>query len=263
METTVKLDRGLFLWYELMTSDKKAAMDFYTNVIGWKTQDFDWDGEAEQPYSMWLAGETAVGGIMQIEPSIMGDMPPHWRTFISVPNVDGAVKKAKDLGGSVIVEPFDVPKVGRMAFLADPQGAMFAVYKPSEEPANRPWPPPKLTFSWHELATTDYESAFSFYRKLFGWDNISDFDMGDDWIYLMYGHGDHMYGGIYDKPAEQPGPPAWLFYVRVDDIDGTVERVKNSGGQLLNGPMEVPGGDLIAQCMDPQGAAFALHQTAN
>ena len=59
-----------------------------------------------------------------------------------------------------------------------------------------------------------------------------------------------------------PGPPFWLYYIRVDDVGAAVERVKSLGGQVLNGPMQVPGGDVVAQCCDPQGGAFALHATA-
>lgn len=146
-----------------------------------------------------------------------------------------------------------------MAVVADPQGAAFAVYKPAEA-TEQTWPPTSKMFSWNELATSDPVAATEFYKKIFGWDQTDDFDMGDGWMYYMYGHGDRTYGGIYKKPPDMPAPPHWLHYIRVDDIDGAVERVKEHGGQVLNGPMEVPGGDRVAQCMDPQGAAFALHE---
>jgi uncharacterized protein len=66
-------------------------------------------------------------------------------------------------------------------------------------------------------------------------------------------------GGMFNKTAEMPGPPAWTHYVMVDSVDRAVDAVKARGGQVLVGPMEVPGGDWIAQCMDPQGAVFAVH----
>ena len=71
---------------------------------------------------------------------------------------------------------------------------------------------------------------------------------------------DRTVGGMSNAAKAQNVPPHWLYYVTVDDINAAVERVKSHGGKILNGPMEVPGGELIAQCMDPQGAAFALHQ---
>ncbi len=83
--------------------------------------------------------------------------------------------------------------------------------------------------------------------------------MGPGGIYQIYGHKGAPLGGMFNKPDEMPGPPMWLYYVSVDDVNQSVEKVTALGGQVLNGPMEVPGGDLIAQCVDPQGALFALH----
>jgi hypothetical protein len=70
-----------------------------------------------------------------------------------------------------------------------------------------------------------------------------------------------MLGGMFNKTPEMPAPPHWLYYVRVDDVDRVAGEVPKAGGTVLNGPMDVPGGDRIAQCMDPQGAAFAIHHT--
>jgi predicted enzyme related to lactoylglutathione lyase len=84
-------------------------------------------------------------------------------------------------------------------------------------------------------------------------------DMGPMGTYLMFGQGGKSYGGMMTKPKDSPMPTAWLYYVYVSDLDATIERAKSKGGKLLNGPMDIPGGDRVAQLMDPQGAAFALH----
>lgn len=261
METTaVKVKGGQFLWHELLTSDTDAAIDFYTHVIGWKTQPYDPEGADGPSYTMWVAGESPVGGVMQIDPETMGDIPPHWMAYVHTPDVDAAIRRAKDLGGSVLAEPMEVPTVGRMAGLADPQGATFWILSPSSD---EPMPePPRLgSFTWNELATTDSAAAFDFYRQLFDWEKQEELDMGDGWMYRMFGQKDRMYGGIYKKPPDLPAPPHWLFYVNVDDLEAALGRVEERGGQVLNGPMEVPGGDRTAQCLDPQGIAFALHET--
>ena len=99
--------------------------------------------------------------------------------------------------------------------------------------------------------------------KLFGWNKTGDFDMGDMGVYQTYGRGEQQLGGMWTKPADLPMPPNWLYYIRVPNVDEAAERVKALGGQVLNGPMDVPGGDRIAQCMDPQGAAFAVHSRAD
>jgi predicted enzyme related to lactoylglutathione lyase len=185
-------------------------------------------------------------------------VPPHWMAYIGTPDVDGTVDRAKTLGASVLVEPMDIPNVGRFATLKDPQGAAFSVYTPGNEP--QPETDPAVgQVSWHELATTDNRAAFAFYQNLFGWENQQEMDMGPMGTYLMYGRSGRMYGGIYNKPADMPAPPHWLLYMRVPDANTSVAQIKDLGGTLLNGPMEVPGGDLIAQFLDPQGAAFAIH----
>ena len=113
-------------------------------------------------------------------------------------------------------------------------------------------------FSWHELATDDYKSATNFYRALFKWEKTSDYDMGESGIYSMFGQGGQVYGGVFNRPPEIPAPN-WLCYIRVEDVKRTADKIKQLGGSVMTGPMEVPGGDWIAQCMDPQGATFAIH----
>ncbi len=247
---------GRFVWYELMTTDPQAAQSFYTDVIGWSTAPFE---GAEIPYTLWMNGEAPVGGVMALpqEASDQG-APPHWMAYVAVNDVDATAKKAVRLGGKIIVEPRDIPGVGRFAILHDPQGASIAIYR-SEQATPAEGEPQPGQFSWHELATTDHEAALDFYSRLFGWNKTEAVDMGEMGTYQIYGRGDVPLGGMFNKPAEMPGPPAWLYYTRVGDIDQTVEKIRAKGGQVLNGPMEVPGGDRIAQCMDPQGAVFAVH----
>ena len=155
----------------------------------------------------------------------------------------------------------DIPTVGRFAVIQDPQSAVLALYTPADDASGHDGQPAIGEFSWHELSTSDYAAAFDFYSALFGWVKTETMDMGPGGIYQMYGcvPGQAL-GGMFNKPADQPGPPAsWLYYVTVLDVHAKVEQVKQLGGQVLNGPMDVPGGDIVAQCMDPQGAAFALH----
>ncbi len=250
---------GRFVWYELMTSDPEAARSFYTQLTGWTTK----AGEVgDQPYTEWLNGDRSIGGLMRLpDEAKQQGAPPHWLAYVAVPSVDDTSSQAEALGAKTLVGPMDIPTVGRIAVLQDPQGAVFAVYTPSGDLPGHDGPPGVGEFSWHELATSDYASAFEFYSALFGWVKMDAADMGPGGIYQMYGcvPGQAL-GGMFNKPANQPGPPAsWLFYVTVDDVRVSAERVVQLGGQVLNGPMEVPDGDIVAQCMDPQGAAFALH----
>ena len=252
--------RGRFCWYDLMTTDPDGAKSFYGRVAGWGTT--VWDGGVG-PYTMWTNGEQPLGGVMELpESARTAGSPPHWLAYVSTPDVDATAKRVAELGGKVLVPPAGIPTVGRYAVFADPQGACFAGFTPEADTPGHDAAPQVGEFSWHELATTDLDAAWAFYSDLFGWVKTEAMDMGPAGLYQMYGREGQMLGGIYNKPAEMPFPPHWLQYVRVPDVHQAVEVVKELGGQVLNGPMEVPGGSWIAQCMDPQGAAFAVHHTA-
>jgi predicted enzyme related to lactoylglutathione lyase len=247
---------GRFTWYDCMTTDPAAAQSFYTELIGWGTQ--EWEG-GSMPYTMWTNKGTPMGGLMELpEEAAKQGAPPHWLAYVATPDLEATVSRAQELGAKVYVPPTEIPDSGAFSVLADPQGAVFAVYSSPQEPG--PERPAEIgEVSWHELATTDHEGAFGFYSELFGWSETDRMDMGEMGIYQMFGRGQWPLGGMFNKPAEMPGPPFWLYYIKVDDVDQTVEKVKQLGGQVLNGPMDVPGGDRVVQCLDPQGAAFALH----
>jgi len=249
--------RGNFCWYELMSTDPAGSKNFYTQLMGWTVQPFDGAGDME--YDLWVNGEAPLGGLMQLpkEAKEQG-APTHWLPYVSTPDVDATAKQAQELGATVLMPGQDIPDAGRFSVLRDPQGGVFAVYHSAVETPTPEGTPGVGTFSWHELMTTDYEAAFGFYQKLFGWQVVDDMDMGPAGIYRLYGAGGPPLGGMFNKPPEVP-VTAWMLYLRVADLDATIEQVKTLGGTILNGPMDVPGGDRIAQCMDPQGGAFALH----
>jgi predicted enzyme related to lactoylglutathione lyase len=201
-----------------------------------------------------------LGGVMDL-PAEMREagVPPNWLASIAVPDVDEAADRAKERGASVQVGPLDIPTVGRYAVLTDPQGAAFALFSAEEHWPGSDAPAEIGAMSWHELATSDWSSAWDFYRETFGWEDATAMDMGPDLgMYQMFGRNGLPVGGIYNRPADQ-GPPAWLHYTRVEDTDRAAERVKQLGGQVVTEPMDVPGGDRVAVCADPQGALFAVH----
>ena len=154
----------------------------------------------------------------------------------------------------------EVPTVGRMQMMKDPQSAAFYIY----EPATGDQPPEAAAevgeASWLELMTTDASAAMKFYQEIFGWQPSEALDMGPAGTYQMFNRPHGMIGGMMNKPPEMAHvPPNWQIYFRVPDITVAIELIKANGGQILNGPIEVPGGDWVVNAMDPQGAAFALH----
>jgi predicted enzyme related to lactoylglutathione lyase len=251
--------KGRFAWHELMTTDVDAAKAFYSEVIGWKTR--KWEGGPD--YTMFVAGDKPIAGVMQLpEQAVKDGAPPHWLGHVGVPDVAATRDQADKLGGTIL-HTQKIPEVGEFAVIRDPQGAVISAFQPTD-PSYDPGRGPGQV-SWNELNTTDWEAARDFYTGLFGWNEVDSMDMGPElgtyWMYGLDG-GDGALGGMSSVASSQKLPPHWLFYVSIDDLDAALERVEKNGGQVLNGPMEVPGGDRIAQCMDPQGAAFALHSTA-
>lgn len=261
--------RGRFVWYELMTTDPAAAQTFYTDIVGWGTAPFD---GAPVPYTMWMKGETPVGGVVEIPAEVRAKgVPPHWLGHVAVDDVDATASRAKKLGASIIMGPETIPDVGRVVVFLDPQGAELGAFKSAQEMATDDAEPGPGDVSWRELATTDHEAAFEFYSDLFGWEKDQAMDMGEAGVYQVYGRAGRMLGGMYnkstglpdpDKLKAQPGPPAWLYYIRVGDLDEAVRKTQAKGGTIVVEPMEVPGGSRIAVGIDPQGAAFAMHEAA-
>jgi predicted enzyme related to lactoylglutathione lyase len=247
---------GKFVWYELMTTDAKAAEDFYRGVIGWEAKDA---GMSDMSYTILSAAETPVGGLMALPPEACAKgARPGWAGYVAVEDVDAYADRVKKAGGSIHRAPSDIPNVGRFAVVADPQGAVFMLFKGNAgaEP-QQPSPDTTGLAGWRELHAGDWGSAFAFYSGLFGWTKAEAIDMGPMGTYQLFATGDVPAGGMMTKPQAEPHP-YWLYYFNVDGIKAAAKRVKDKKGEVLSGPHQVPGGSWIIQCRDPQGAMFAL-----
>jgi predicted enzyme related to lactoylglutathione lyase len=257
MSVTASTLLGRPLWYELMTTDTKAAETFYKTVIGWTAKPFD---GSPQPYTTFSrGGDTPVAGLMERPADL--NAPPFWAMYVGVPKLEDAAAHIRRLGGRECSPVIEVPGVGRMQMMSDPQGAAFYVYEPEWTELPPEGTPEVGEGSWHELMTTDAPAAMKFYADVFGWTPSEAMDMGPLGKYQMFDRPHGMIGGMMNKPPEMADvPPNWQIYFRVKDIDAAVERITAGGGRILNGPMEVPGGDRVVNAMDPQGAAFSLHE---
>ena len=251
-----------FIWYELMSTDVDAGLDFYKAVVGWNAADHPGSTESGNRYVVLSVGDRGVGGALQLnEEMIAGGARPAWVGYIGVDDADAKAAAIEAAGGKVLMPVNDIPDVGRFAMLADPGGAPFYILEPRPPEGGappRPDPEAPGMISWHELySSVGEKAAFAFYSGLFGWQTITEMPMGEMGSYRIFGEGELQMGGMMDKPPNVP-VSAWAFYINVDGIDAAVERVKDKGGQILMGPHEVPGGSWIVQGVDPQGANFAL-----
>lgn len=244
--------RGRFVWYELMTTNTETAKAFYANVVGWGTKD------AHLAYSLFTAADAPVTGLMKLpDDARRAGATPHWIGYVGVDDVDAVVGRIKQLGGAVHVPPTDVPNISRFSIVADPQMATLALVKGLNTDQAQPFEKDTLgRVGWHELLAADWEKAFAFYGELFGWQK-ADAHTGTMGTYQQFSAGGETIGGMFTKPATLP-VPFWLYYFNVGDVEAAAKRVEAGGGQILYGPIGVPGGAWIVHCMDPQGAIFAL-----
>ena len=242
---------GAFVWYELMTSDVDAAVAFYGSAFGWSGTDSGHPGYV----IMGLGARPVVGAMKLRDEQVAAGARPFWTGYIGVEDVDAATTKALSLGGSLHVAPTDIPQVGRFSVINDPEGALITLFRGMGDAVELATGPGAI--GWHELATSDWTKAFDFYDAMFGWTKADAIGMGDMGVYQLFAHQGEVIGGMSNRPPQIP-VSNWLFYVNVEEIGAAVERVKSAGGQILNGPLQVPTGSWIVQCLDAQGAAFAM-----
>ena len=247
-----KHEPGSFSWPELATNDPAAAKKFYTSLFGWATVDSP--AGPDMVYTTLKKGDRSVGALYQDakEKSI----PPHWNTYVTVASADAAAQKAKDLGGKVLAEAFDVMEFGRMAVVQDPQGATICLWQPKQhigaQVVNEPG-----ALCWCELDTTDTAGAQKFYTGLFGWGaKVSP-------EYTEWQKNGTSIGGLMKIPKEWgPVPPNWLVYFASDDVDATAAKAAKAGGKTIVPPSNIPDMGRFAVLADPQGAVFAIFRPA-
>jgi predicted enzyme related to lactoylglutathione lyase len=254
MQETPKYAPGTFCWVECGTSDGEAGKKFYTELFGW-----DFTDNPIGPgmvYTMLKQDGKDVGALYQLMPDMKAQgVPPHWMSYISVTSADETAAKAKEAGGTVVKEAFDVFTVGRMAVIQDPTGAVFALWQAGTHAGASIVNVPN-SFCWNELATSDTGKAGDFYSTVFGWTkDVQNFGME----YTMFGNAGRPAGGMFGITPEMGNIPShWLVYFAVDDCDATVEKATSLGAQVMKPADDIPTVGRFAILLDPQGAAFAV-----
>lgn len=250
---------GTPIWYELLTTDPDASKAFYDHVIGWTIQP---QPTGDMDYRMIETGPAdPVGGVMRLTPEMLaGGGKPAWLFYLGVDDVDATVAKVLAGGGAVHMPAFDMPGVGRMAMVADPQGIPFYVMRGASDDSSKAFDRFGMgKCNWNELITPDQDAGDAFYRAVFGWDYPDVMDMGPMGEYRFIAAGDQTIGATMQLPGEGPAPaPGWRFYFRAPDIEAAKARVAEAGGTVLHGPHEVPGGDRIIVATDPHGIVFGV-----
>lgn len=257
MGTRTSYEAGTFSWIDLATTDPEGAKRFYGPLFGWSYDDRDAGGGAI--YSMAVVDGAPAAAISPLQADEVNQgIPPHWNNYVTVTSVAESAQRAAELGGKVLVDAFDVLDAGRMAVIADPAGAVLALWEPLKtigaEIVNEPG-----TLTWNDLSTTDIDGATEFYGGLFGW-TFEEVDTQGGPRYALIKHGGGAggrNGGMRQMGAEEPFPPNWMPYFVAESVNGTVATAEGAGGRVVTGPMDLPSGRM-AVLQDPNGAVFGV-----
>ena len=255
MPAMTSFEHGAPCWADLATSEPSRAKAFYSTLFGWTYRDNDMGNG--QSYSMAQLNGVDAGAIYgqganEIEQSIS----PRWNTYINVDDVDAAAARVVPAGGTLMMDPFDVFDVGRMALIFDPTGAVVALWQFTGQSAERVVNEPGA-MTWNELSTRDTDVAARFYEELLGWHSHAEDMGGFDYTVFHITH-DHPAGGMMKLDEAAAGVrPHWVVYFAVEDCDATTALAAGNGGKVVVPPTDIPPG-RFAILSDPQGAVFAV-----
>ena len=243
---------GIPIWYELMTDAPDDAQKFYGSVMGWTFTNTP--AAPARDYRTFTAADgEGVGGVMQTPDG--APFGPTWAVYFGVTDVDAMAERVKSLGGSIYMEPQDIPGVGRFAFVGDPQGACFYLMRGDSDGTSTAYAQMRTGHcSWNELVTTDQTAALKFYAALFGWEKFGAMPMGENGEYTFIKSGETGIGAMMDA-QDSDAMPFWNFAFNVSDIDTAKTAVESGGGKVTHGPIKIPkDDDWMVQADDPQGA---------
>ncbi len=249
---------GSFCWLDLSTTDREGARKFYGELFGWTYQENP--AGPDMTYTIARLGSHDVAGMADLmdEQKAQG-VPPHWMTYVAVDDATAAAAKAKSLGGTVVMDAFDVMDHGRMAILMDLDGAVFSVWQAkSHQGVGRR--DENGTLVWNELGTRKSDANGTFYTNLFGW-GLSPMTGSGSMPYTMFMNGETPIGGMYGLTEEMKEVPAhWMPYFGVANVDAALTKAMALGARTLMPGTDIPNMGRFAVFHDPQGAVFAIFQ---
>jgi len=243
---------GTFCWIELAADDAAAAKRFYTSLFGWTARDTPISDD--EVYTIYeLGGESVGASYPMMADQRAAGVPSNWLSYVAVESADATAAKARELGATLLAEPFDVMEHGRMAVVRDPTGAVFALWQPKNHPGVG-LRGATNSLAWNELATPDSARAKEFYTGLFGWTGKT-LNLGAP--YTEFSGPSGLVGGMYQITEQMQGmPPCWLPYFNVDDVAAATETARSLGATIFVEPTDVPSVGVFSLIQDPQGAMF-------
>ena len=254
MHTVTKYPHGTFSWADTSSTDSVAAKRFYMELFGWSKQDIPVGGG--MTYTMFQHQGHHVAALSEATPEALEqNIPSHWSCYVTVDDVDALLPVVTENGGQIVFGPMDVFDSGRMAFLMDPTGAMLGLWQARGHIGagivNTPG-----AMCWNELWTKDAEAAKAFYATLFDWEYTAD-----EHGYNIISNNGRFNGGILQMDDSMgEAPPMWNVYFSVADIDESIARAAELGGNIVIPKMQAGETGQFSYLADPAGAHFYIIQ---
>lgn len=242
---------GTFCWTDLGTTDSAAATAFYAGLFGWRAEVLPDQGTGA--YTLLRADDALVAALYDMTQS----PHPAWLSYVSVTDVDATAARVADVGGRLLRPASDVGTSGRMALVADPTNAVFALWQAADhfgaELVNDPG-----ALCLNQCNTSDPEAAQRFYTELFGW-RVEPTGTEEQAYWGLY-NGETLNAGMMPLPPGSPAPSHWLVYFTVESLDAAASTIAELTGSVIVPPTVIPGGGRFLVASDPQGAVFALFE---
>lgn len=247
---------GAPCWFELSSTNPTAALSFFEALFGWRAQHNDMGAMGN--YSFLSNANGTIGALCGMPPGSEG-RPSSWAVYFAVADVDASAARARELGGQLLFDPFDVPGHGRGAVLTDPSGAAFCLWQAAQADAGDFTMFEDHAIGWVELASRDAAGAKAFYAELLGWDLQPTSVPVPGVDYTEYSIAGTRFGGIMAMTAEWGEMPShWSLYIPVPDVDACLARAVELGGTVCVPAFDAPGVGRIARLDDPSGAGLYL-----
>ena len=243
---------GRFVWHELHTRDRAAALAFYRGLLGWEHRETP-RGDVCSLDGREVAGVTASRAPLHV--------PSFWLPYAGVEDVDAKTAEAKSLGARVLREPADTPSlasaIARFAILVDPRGALFGLCTSAPPEADRA--PREGSFCWDTLLTDDADAAAEFYAELLS-ASVETRDIGAMGTYRLLVRAGRQLAGVMKHPEN--AHPHWTPYIAVRDVDTSTRQAKEIGGTVPLPARDIPGFGRFSGVDDPTGAGVCLFRAA-
>jgi len=253
---------GLISWTDISLPDPEKGKAFYTQLFGWRAKDqFDHDGN--YIYTMFSIDGKSTAGMGPMPPEMQETgFPPMWQTYIAVDDVDDAVAKVTEHGGSVVMPTMQIFDSGRMAVVAEPGGAVASFWEAAGHVGSEVFNQPGA-MTWNELNTRDSQASRDFWGAVLGW-TFTPMEGMDYYVIMCPGDhearaGDGANGGVLQMDENWPAeiPPHWMVYFWVSDTDATIEKLQELGGTVSVPPFDT-GAGRVAVVGDDQGGTFSI-----